>query len=101
MVSYAFWNSTTNVYNLGAPMNAARLGRIERAIEYLLDVNFACDDLGMPVGGPRVPTSYFPGSASLLMAVGMIAGGWDGVQKGEQFPENWVVQSEGLGGLCR
>lgn len=77
-------------------MNAVRLGRKSKAVEYLLDGNFAFDDVGMPVGGPRVPTPYFPGSASLLWAVAMFAGGWEGVE-GAQFPEGWVVVVEGFG----
>lgn len=77
-------------------MNSVRLGRKEKAIEYLLDENFAFDDVGMPIGGPRVPTPYFPGSASLLWAVAMISGGWEGVE-GSQFPEGWEVEVEGFG----
>ncbi|EHL00796.1 hypothetical protein M7I_3186 [Glarea lozoyensis 74030] len=76
-------------------MNAARLGRSEQAIKYLLDVNFDFDDVGMPIGGPRVPTPYFPGSSSLLMAIACMAGGWDG-DGGSHFPEGWDVESEGF-----
>jgi len=76
-------------------MNAARLGRPEKAIEYLLDPNFAFDDVGMPIGGPRVATPYFPGSGSLLLAVAMMAGGWDG-DEGPHFPEGWQVEAEGF-----
>jgi hypothetical protein len=76
-------------------MNAARLGRPEKAVEYLLDVNFPFDDVGMPIGGPRVATPYFPGSSSLLVAVAMMAGGWDG-KEGPQFPQGWSVEVEGF-----
>lgn len=76
-------------------MNAARLGRPEQAVEYLLDVNFPFDDVGMPIGGPRVATPYFPGSSSLLLAVAMMAGGWDG-DEGPHFPEGWDVEVEGF-----
>jgi hypothetical protein len=77
-------------------MNAARLGRRDQAIKYLLDANFAFDDVGMPIGGPRVPTPYFPGSSSLLLAMACLAGGWDG-DGGSHFPKGWRVESEGFG----
>jgi hypothetical protein len=34
-------------------MNSARLGDVNQAVQYLLDPNFAFDDVGMPIGGPR------------------------------------------------
>jgi hypothetical protein len=76
-------------------MNAARLGNKEQAVAYLLDPNFGFDDVGMPVGGTRVPTPYFPGGSSLLLAAAMLAGGWDG-KPGSQFPEGWNVGVEGF-----
>ena len=76
-------------------MNAARLGETEKAVAYLLDGYFAFDDVGMPIGGARVPTPYFPGGGGLLLAVAMLAGGWDG-SVGQQFPEGWVVRVEGF-----
>ncbi|KAE8450264.1 hypothetical protein EG329_006692 [Mollisiaceae sp. DMI_Dod_QoI] len=78
-------------------MNAARLEEPEQAVAYLLDPNFIFDDVGMPVGGPRVATPYMPGSGSLLLAVAMMAGGWDGLEEGKSaWPEGWVVKSEGF-----
>ena len=59
-------------------MSAARKNNPDLAISWLMDDLFAFDDVGMPTGGTRVPTPYFPGSGSLLLAVGMMAGGWDG-----------------------
>ncbi|KAL2010717.1 hypothetical protein VTN00DRAFT_6524 [Thermoascus crustaceus] len=62
-------------------MTAARLGDVESAVGYLVNnENFAFDDVGMPVGpvGKEAPTPYFPGSGGLLLAVGMLAGGWGG-----------------------
>ncbi|CAG8977215.1 hypothetical protein HYALB_00007910 [Hymenoscyphus albidus] len=88
-----------NLYGWDFPMlamNAVRLGRKEKAIRYLLDDNFAFDDVGMPIGGPRVATPYFPGSGGLLWAMGMVAGGWEGVE-GQQFPEAWELGVEGFG----
>jgi hypothetical protein len=76
-------------------MNSARLGDPEQAVAYLLNDNFMFDDVGCPVGGTRVPTPYFPGAGSLLLAVGMMAGGWDG-SPGPHFPDGWKVEAEGF-----
>ncbi|KAF1931395.1 uncharacterized protein M421DRAFT_56952 [Didymella exigua CBS 183.55] len=73
----------------------ARSGDAERAVAQLLDVNNAFNELGMPEGGTRVPTPYFPSAAGLLLAVGMMAGGWDG-REGEIWPEGWEVDTEGF-----
>ncbi|KAF2849286.1 hypothetical protein T440DRAFT_555926 [Plenodomus tracheiphilus IPT5] len=73
----------------------ARRGDAERAVGQLLDVNNAFDEMGMAVGGTRVPTPYFPSAAGLLLAVGMMAGGWDG-KDGGVWPEGWTVESEGF-----
>lgn len=76
-------------------MSSARLGDIEQAVGYLLNENFQFDDIGMPVGGTRVPTPYFPGASSMLMAIAMLAGGWEG-SPGPKWPEGWVVEVEGF-----
>ena len=76
-------------------MNAARLGDIQAAVGYLLDKHWEFDDVGMPVGGVRVPTPYFPSSGGLLLAVAMLAGGWDG-SVGGHWPEGWIVSAEGF-----
>ncbi|KAH7085246.1 Six-hairpin glycosidase-like protein [Paraphoma chrysanthemicola] len=73
----------------------ARRGDAERAVGQLLDVNNAFDALGMPEGGTRVPTPYFPSAAGLLLAVGMMAGGWDGAE-GMVWPAGWEVEAEGF-----
>ncbi|SPQ27484.1 305bdf51-8557-4586-925b-45dc976ca614 [Thermothielavioides terrestris] len=71
-------------------MNSLRLGDPEQAVEYLLDPIFQFDDAGYPVGGSRVPTPYFPNSASLLIATAMMAGGWDGSEgKTGHWPKSW------------
>ena len=56
-----------------------------------------------PVGpdGPgysRAAETYFPSNGSLLMAVGLMAGGWDGSQgHAPGFPKDgWTVRVEGL-----
>lgn len=76
----------------------ARRGDAERAVAQLLDANNAFDELGMPVGGTRVPTPYFPAAAGLLLAVGMMAGGWDGMDgmEGMVWPVGWEVEAEGF-----
>ncbi|KIJ37743.1 hypothetical protein M422DRAFT_177695, partial [Sphaerobolus stellatus SS14] len=66
---------------------------------WLLHDLFQFDDVGMPVGGSRVPTPYFPAGGSLLYAVGMMAEGWDGSGEGVAapgFPKGWVVRVEGI-----
>jgi hypothetical protein len=97
---YSAWDFA-NLYGWDFPllaMNAARLGDAEKAIALLLDQNFQFDDVGMPVGGTRVPTPYFPASGSLLLAVGMMAGGWDGGPDdiGSRWPRGWNVLAEGF-----
>lgn len=80
-------------------MNSLRLGDPEQAVEYLLHPIFEFDDAGYPVGGSRVPTPYFPNSASLLVATAMMAGGWDGNEgKTGHWPKSWEkhVRVEGF-----
>jgi hypothetical protein len=92
---YQSWNFTYS-YGWDFPLlaiTAARLGDSEKAVNWLLDPSNQFDEVGMPVGGTRVPTPYFPASAGLLLAVGMMAGGWDGL-KGPIFPEGWDVEAE-------
>ncbi|KAF2714157.1 hypothetical protein K504DRAFT_462589 [Pleomassaria siparia CBS 279.74] len=94
---YQSWNFP-NSYGWDFPLlaiTAARLGDAERAVHWLLDASNQFDEVGMPVGGTRVPTPYFPASAGLLLAVGMMAGGWDGMD-GPNFPKGWQVVLEGF-----
>lgn len=79
-------------------MSAARIGDTEKAIEWLLHPLFEFDDVGMPIGGVRVPTPYFPGSGALLYAIAMMASGWDGAsQTAPGFPnQGWLVRVEGV-----
>jgi hypothetical protein len=74
-------------------MNSLRLGDVDQAVAYLLHPLFEFDDAGYPVGGVRVATPYFPGSGGLLLAMAMMAGGWDGAE-GPHFPEDWNVTVE-------
>lgn len=78
-------------------MNSAKLNGTDKAIEWLLDPLFAFDDIGMPIGGVRVPTPYFPGSGALLLAVAMMAKGWDGSDgHAPGFPSDWNIRYENL-----
>lgn len=93
------WNFT---YSFGwdfplLAMTSARTGDVDSAIKWLLFDAFQFDDVGMPIGGARVPTPYFPGSGSLLMAIAFLAGGWDGAAHGgPSFPQSWRANVEGF-----
>lgn len=93
---YQTWNFSFS-YGWDFPllaMTALRTGDPETAVRWLLDENFAFDDVGMPVGGTRVPTPYFPASGGLLLAVAMLAAGWEGAE-GPKWPDAWNgVKSE-------
>ncbi|TBU27369.1 Six-hairpin glycosidase-like protein [Dichomitus squalens] len=94
------WN-ISNCWGWDFPMlamSAARNGETEKAIDWLLHPLFEFDDIGMPVGGVRVPTPYFPGSGALLYAIAMMAEGWDGSNgTAPGFPqEGWEVRVEGI-----
>lgn len=79
-------------------LSAARNGDPDEAVSWLLNDVFAFDDVGMPLGGVQVPTPYFPGSGSLLLAVAMMAKGWDGSNgSAPGFPNvGWTVRTEEL-----
>ncbi|KAI1438626.1 Six-hairpin glycosidase-like protein [Xylaria sp. CBS 124048] len=77
-------------------MNWLRLGDVDQAVRFLLEPElFVFDDAGYVEGGSRAPTPYFPGSSSFLLAVAMMAGGWDG-EPGPHFPQDWDVRVEGF-----
>ncbi|KAM3074474.1 hypothetical protein ACMFMG_002722 [Clarireedia jacksonii] len=86
-----------NLYGWDWPMlamNQLRLGNINQAVAYLLDPAFSFDDAGYPES-TRVPTPYFPGASAFMLAMAMMAGGWDG-EAGPHFPEGWNVRVEGF-----
>lgn len=76
-------------------MNARRWDDVALAVEYLAHTAFEFDDDGYPPGGERVSTPHFHASASLLVAVTMMAGGWDGAL-GSKFPAEWGARVEGF-----
>ncbi|KAL1718587.1 Six-hairpin glycosidase-like protein [Schizophyllum commune] len=97
---WSSWN-ISNCWGWDFPMlamSAARLGDAEKAVDWLLHPLFEFDDVGMPIGGVRVPTPYFPGSGGLLYAVAMMAAGWDGSEgMAPGFPkQGWNVTVEGM-----
>lgn len=78
-------------------MCAARLGRPDQAISFLLTESgqFQFDERGLATGGPF---PYFPSNGGLLYAVAMMAGGWQGSSgPAPGFPKSWKVRYEGLG----
>lgn len=81
-------------------MTAARVGEPERAIDALLLETPKNRYLpnGHNYQRPNLPL-YLPGNGGLLLAVGMMAGGWEGcpAKIAPGFPRrNWRVRSEGL-----
>lgn len=82
-------------------MTAARLGEPELAIDALL--MDAPKNLYLNNGHNRQVTRddlplYLPGNGGLLLAVGMMAAGWDNGPETHApgFPSDWVVEYEGI-----
>ena len=79
-------------------MAAARSGNKELAVDMLMHSasGFQFDEHGLCTGGPF---PYFPSNGGLLIAIGMMCGGWDGSQGHcPGFPANgdWVIKAEGF-----
>lgn len=89
-------------------MSAARLGDPEQAVDWLFaaQANNLWGVTGMTprqnvdsgATYRRVADTYFPSNGSLLLAVGMMAAGWEGSSgTAPGFPrDNWKVQMEGI-----
>jgi hypothetical protein len=95
-------------------MTAARLDEPRRALDFLFwdNANFRFGRAGMTPRGrleitdggaaplyQRVALTYFPSNGSLLLAVALMAAGWDGssgLHPGFPRDGSWVVRSEGL-----
>ncbi|KXN89184.1 hypothetical protein AN958_06111 [Leucoagaricus sp. SymC.cos] len=96
---WTHWN-VTDFWGWDYPMlamSAARNGETDEAINWLLNPLYQFDDVAMPIGGVRVPTPYFPGSGSFLLAIAMMAAGWDGSEgKSPGFPTGWNVRFENI-----
>ncbi|HEY9509745.1 MAG TPA: hypothetical protein VIV82_07780 [Verrucomicrobiae bacterium] len=80
-------------------MCAARLGETDRAIDALL-LDTPKNHFGINGHNYQRPglSIYLPGNGSLLYAVAMMAGGWDGgtEKSAPGFPANWNVRCEGF-----
>jgi hypothetical protein len=87
-------------------MTAARLGDARKAVDLLFadypnntwGVTGMTPRFNMENGEPRrVAETYFPSNGALLLAVGMMAAGWDrsaGAAPG--FPDGWKIKTEGI-----
>lgn len=93
------WSSTWGWdYPMGA-MTAARLGRPDAAVDWLMFDKGKNEYLpnGHNAQTPALPV-YLPGNGGLLTAVALMAAGWDGAPErpAPGFPESWVVATEGF-----
>jgi hypothetical protein len=96
------WQWNTKIWGWDYPMiamTATRLGETDKAIDILLkdspgnayEVNGNCwQRQSLPL--------YLPANGSLLSAVALMVGGYDGSIEQPGIPKNgkWVVKSEGL-----
>jgi hypothetical protein len=98
-----FWTDS-KIFGWGRPvlaMNAARLGKPKRAVDYLTAYDFwKFDDAGWADrGSAGTPPPFLDANAAFLYAVAYMAEGWKG-SKGNApgFPKDqgWVVETEGL-----
>ncbi|KAE9987666.1 hypothetical protein EG328_001899 [Venturia inaequalis] len=96
------------IFGWGRPVlaiDAVRLGRPERAIQFLTNYNrWVFDDAGFAVRGGKsessgTPPPFIPGNAAFLYAVAYMAAGWQGsTEVAPGFPKDgtWVVKQEGI-----
>jgi hypothetical protein len=87
-------------------MTAVRLGDPAKAVE-LLFADYPNNTWGVTGMTPRfsmengearrVAETYFPSNGALLLAVGMMAAGWDrSTGAAPEFPDGWKIQVEGI-----
>ena len=81
-------------------MTAVRLGEPGQALDILLKDtpknNYVVSGNNRQVLRKDLPL-YLPGNGSLLLAIPMMAEGFEGAgQKAPGFPEGWIVEAEGL-----
>lgn len=91
------WDSTWGWDYPVAAMTAARLGRPADAVDALLLDRAKNTHL---ITGHNRQThllpAYLPGNGGLLLAVALMAGGWDGSGPTPGFGRGWAVAHEGL-----
>ena len=81
-------------------MTATRLGRPETALEILLKDTPKNEYVASGNNRQRLRKDlplYLPGNGSLLLALPMMAAGFEGCERpAPGFPEDWVVEAEGI-----
>ena len=82
-------------------MTATRLGQPQTAVNTLLMK--APTNVYIPTGYNHPQphgqiSAYLPGNGGILIAVGLMAGGWENGPKTEApgFPSEWAVKAEGF-----
>ena len=82
-------------------MTAARLGRPDLSVEILLKESPKNDYVASGHNRQKLRRDlpvYLPGNGSLLLAVSMMAAGFEGESsRTPGFPEDWTVEAEGIG----
>lgn len=96
-VKFLLFNGKNNQYGLSGMTPRVHLD--EHADSFVPTADGATKPVGPDGPGyTRAAETYFPSNGGLLLAVGMMAGGWDGstgIAPG--FPkQGWVVRAEGL-----
>jgi hypothetical protein len=82
-------------------MTAVRLNQPEVAVDTLLmntsKNNYVPTGYNHP-GKQGELTAYLPGNGGIMIAIALMAGGWEGAPPGEApgFPSDWAVQAEGF-----
>ena len=84
-----------------AAMTATRLGNVSAALDLLLLNISRKFYLPSGINHPNATgelSAYFPGNGGVLLAVGMMAGGWEGAPDSVApgFPPEWGVRVEGF-----
>ena len=95
------WNGSWGWDQPLAALTATRLGQVETALSALLmnvsKNRYLPSGANHPTDGGGIQ-AYLPGNGGVLIAVGMMAGGWEGARPGEApgFPGEWAVRAEGF-----